>query len=912
MPERAGRAAELREPGTRHRLSKTDRGEPRTGLTWPGTGAEEPKTGPALRAMRAEELGSPLGGRDGRMAAFSGWLPFAGSHAAQIEPNNKIVRIKYERAAGDRAKARTGGHNMESKRTGHARRRSHVQIVVTPVVATGVLMGAFLAWAERPVPLCAMALLGCVVLLGLLAARRPLGGALVRFGALDRLDALVQSKKLLMVLGAALFVGVLVWVLEPAWRLWSGYACLALLTGLCGCLALWLDPYIGPPPPQGKWVEPARRVTKQASLVWAAWFMALAPVDLVHGVGGPVGEPGSAVLARVAGLHESIEREGTLTREEVRTEGEKTRATVIEDGDQTRDRLDQQDAVLAEQAEMLNRALALLEERESEPRSLSASDTAPQGPPPLSPEDRAILDNAEPFADALTRYRIAVAVGDDEAAGQLEQEVLTQRNTKRAEEDFLFERARGDRHFYAHRFDEAIPAYRAAMAVRSDDPVILNNLAIALMHGGGNADHGDSLREAESLLSLAVEIRRARHDGDHEDIATSLNNLASVWMALGRIAESEPLYRGALAMSRRLSDGDDPVVALYLNNLASALRALGRASEAEPLCQEALDMHRRVFEGDHPNLAASLNNLATVRETLGRAAEAEPMYEESMIMYRRLFPGDHPKVASSMSNLASVRETLGRAAEAEMLFRAAFAMRRRLFEGDHPHIAQSLDHLASVQSSLGRQAQAEQLSKEALAMRHRLFEGDHPEMAQSLNNLASIQWSLDRPAEAEPLFQETLAMRRRLFKGDHPDVAQSLNNLAAVQYALGRAADAEPLYAEALAMRRRLYQGDHPDTANSLNNLGFICEALGRTGRAEALFDQALAMRRRLFEGDHPEVARTLNNLAVNSTKRNRWSKALLLAEEAVEMGRRCLPKGHPDLQRWEANLTAIREQMDK
>lgn len=64
-PDRAGRAAELREPGPRFGLPKTGRGKPRTDRAGPGTGPEQPKTGPALRAMGPEEHESPLGGREG-------------------------------------------------------------------------------------------------------------------------------------------------------------------------------------------------------------------------------------------------------------------------------------------------------------------------------------------------------------------------------------------------------------------------------------------------------------------------------------------------------------------------------------------------------------------------------------------------------------------------------------------------------------------------------------------------------------------------------------------------------------------------------------------------------------------------------------------------------------------------------
>ncbi|MEQ9096456.1 MAG: tetratricopeptide repeat protein, partial [Phycisphaerales bacterium] len=544
---------------------------------------------------------------------------------------------------------------MARNRTGHARRRSHVATGLMAVVGTGVVIGLGLGYSERPVGLCVLAIAGLiVVLLCLTVLRTPL--ALLFSTLAGRHGAhFVQGPIVRVGLWVLLLLVSLVAVLWPATLPWTLFAALALLGAIASVELLRLHPDMG-----------VRKVPldKAAGPRWAwrgllglsaAWFMELVPGQAMHAVGGPVAEPPSAALASAFGdLEHRIMA-----------------------------RFDRQDEMLAEQGEKLDRALALLEERESEVRRLPAGDDAPPGPPPLSPQDRAILDAAKPFANALTRYRIAVAEGDDALAGELEEEVLAQRDTKRADEDFLFERARGDRHFNAGRFDQAIPAYRAALAVREGDPAVLNNLAVALLRGRGNTDHGAALHEAESLLARSLDIRRHMHEGDHADVTLSLNNLAAVRQALGRAGEAEPLYEQALAMRRRLFEGDHPDVALSLNNLAFVRQALGRGGEAEPLYEQALAIQLRLFEGDHPDVAMSINNLAGVREAMGRAVEAEPLCEEDLDMRRRLIEGDDPDVASSLNNLASVRESLGRAGEAEPLYAEALAMYRRLFEGDH-------------------------------------------------------------------------------------------------------------------------------------------------------------------------------------------------------------------------------------
>ena len=60
----------------------------------------------------------------------------------------------------------------------------------------------------------------------------------------------------------------------------------------------------------------------------------------------------------------------------------------------------------------------------------------------------------------------------------------------------------------------------------------------------------------------------ARHGEEHPDVATSLNNLASLYKSQGHYSEAEPLYTQALALRRRILGEEHPDVANSLNNLA--------------------------------------------------------------------------------------------------------------------------------------------------------------------------------------------------------------------------------------------------------------------------------------------------------------------------------------------------------
>ncbi len=61
-------------------------------------------------------------------------------------------------------------------------------------------------------------------------------------------------------------------------------------------------------------------------------------------------------------------------------------------------------------------------------------------------------------------------------------------------------------------------------------------------------------------------------------MATSLNNLATLYQARYRYAEAEPLYQRALAIRDKALGPDHPHVAQSLENYAALLRKTGRMS----------------------------------------------------------------------------------------------------------------------------------------------------------------------------------------------------------------------------------------------------------------------------------------------------------------------------------------------
>ena len=87
-----------------------------------------------------------------------------------------------------------------------------------------------------------------------------------------------------------------------------------------------------------------------------------------------------------------------------------------------------------------------------------------------------------------------------------------------------------------------------------------------------------------------------------------------------RLAEAEPLMKRALTIFEQIYGPDHPNVATSLNNLASLLQETNRLAEAEPLMRRRLALlatHTRRTGHQHPQLNAAMANYRSLLLAMG-------------------------------------------------------------------------------------------------------------------------------------------------------------------------------------------------------------------------------------------------------------------------------------------------------
>ena len=383
------------------------------------------------------------------------------------------------------------------------------------------------------------------------------------------------------------------------------------------------------------------------------------------------------------------------------------------------------------------------------------------------------------------------------------------------------------------------------------------NARVAVLYQAGKYE------EAIVVASESLRVAEESYGSLSTNVTTSINNLATLFMAQGKYAEAEPLYKRSLAIREKLLGPDHSHVAILLNNLAELYRVEGKYAEAEPLYRRGLAIWEKTLGPNHVEVARSLNNLATLYSDQGKYVDAEPLFKRSLVILEKALGPDHPDVASALSNLAMLYKVQGKYVVAEPLCKRSLGIRERTLGPHHPDVAISLSILAMLYKAEGKYQEAEPLYKQSLAIRKKAFGPDHPDVATSLNNLAALYQEEGKYAEAEPLYKQSLAICEKTLGPDHVDVARSLNNLATLYREQGKDAKAESLYRRSLAIWEKSLGPYHPDVATSLNNLAALYADQGKYPEAEPLYKRSLAIWEKMFGPDHPGVGALLGNLAM-------------------------------------------------
>ncbi len=378
-----------------------------------------------------------------------------------------------------------------------------------------------------------------------------------------------------------------------------------------------------------------------------------------------------------------------------------------------------------------------------------------------------------------------------------------------------------------------------------------DTLASALPSRGG--------RDFTVLQALAEAGNRAdRELADHPQVAARVHyTIGETYRALWRRREALPHLQQALQLSRALHPEDHEEVARSLAALGSVYTNL-RDPQAVALQRQAFDMRRRLYGNEHPRVADSLARLAYALHQAGEAPrwdEAEQLFLEALEMYRRLHGPQHRDVASCLHNLGWMRVRQHRLVEAADLYEQALAVFRAVGDLQDPFYADCLYGYAAQLLKLGRHADSLPILHEAIPLIRRLYGGGAATFLMWECGKAHLE--LNHLAEALDWHQQALDAVCQALSSEHPhiDALRVLSSAAAARLQDPGAGLPSDELLDALAA---VAPEQRATVVTALNHLTGLLIGLGQDDRAAALAER---LDDRLLATAGPDSALRVDNM---------------------------------------------------
>ncbi len=352
------------------------------------------------------------------------------------------------------------------------------------------------------------------------------------------------------------------------------------------------------------------------------------------------------------------------------------------------------------------------------------------------------------------------------------------------------------------------------------------------LFSGANPTQEPTRLTAIDLLDRGLD-RAEELEGQPEVQADMFNTVGRAYAELAQFDKAEPLLERALAMRRELYGDVHEDVAWTLNALASArMDARGDFDRVEPLLQEAVEIRRQISPEDDPDLALAVASVGSLQYRRGALPAAEESFRESLEVLNRADPPDSAMMNNTLSNLGLTLLRLGKTDEAESALRAALAGHRALLGEDHPNVAGTLNILGELYLNAENYSEAEAIYLDVLERRTAIFGPDHPAVATVHNNLAQVFGRQSRFSQAIPHAARAVEIQRASTDPRHPLLGLGLKNLGALYLRSGELIPAEAAFLESLDINRANFDDDHPQVRQVRERLVELYTAMERPDEA--------------------------------------------------------------------------------
>ncbi len=309
--------------------------------------------------------------------------------------------------------------------------------------------------------------------------------------------------------------------------------------------------------------------------------------------------------------------------------------------------------------------------------------------------------------------------------------------------------------------DKAIPLLEKALNMRieagADELVLATNY-----FNLAEAQRGDGKEPTKASYNYdeALRLYLKHHGKLHDSVARVLTGQARIAQEkFNQFDRAQALLTEALGIYRSLYGNNHNEVGSTLSDLAILAIWNDELPLAEAYQLEALEIYKRLRAPGHPDHATAMGALGQIYLMRGKLALAEPLINDSIALQAQAFGQRSQRVAEMLETKARLREHQGRYEEAVDLVTQSVALMRELKRASDVMVGYSEDSLGNLKIKLRRYAEAEAHAATALA----IYEGsslprDHMYFASSHHLLGEALIAQGKASEATESLRTAIAI----------------------------------------------------------------------------------------------------------------------------------------------------------
>jgi serine/threonine-protein kinase len=265
---------------------------------------------------------------------------------------------------------------------------------------------------------------------------------------------------------------------------------------------------------------------------------------------------------------------------------------------------------------------------------------------------------------------------------------------------------------------------------------------------------------ADSVLMLMQPIYEQNREEAEETYDDFIFYLGTNYRRTGDYDKAEEYLFRSLELSRARYPDIHEQIASTLNHISSLYQNMGEYDRALPYAIEAHEMRLEIFGPGHLNTLAAHANTARTYSGAGRLQEAIETYRDVLDIFREEYGNENFYIAGILQSYGNVYLKMEEYEQAETIIRESLEHSERLLPADHIRQSYPLKGLADALRGQNRFEEALPYAERAYILRNEQLPAGNSELMNTRHTLGLCLWNLGRRDEAEPHLRDALAFFR--------------------------------------------------------------------------------------------------------------------------------------------------------